>query len=415
MILSSNKPKMKETLKLDPLMKTIRLGLDLLCEDPKWQNQIEGNIGYLCHNASVDSRLSFGVDQLLKLFPKRLIKLFGPQHGLVTDVQDNMVETTDYLHPYYKIPVYSLYSQTRVPTEEMLKGLDSLIIDLQDVGCRIYTYAHTMTLTMEACQKNNIKVIILDRPNPIGGDILEGNILLPKFKSFVGRHPVPVRHAMTMGELALYCQKFHNINCQLTIIPMEGWKRSMTYDQTGLSWLNPSPNLPTLEGCQIFPGTVLLEGCNLSEGRGTTRPLEVIGHPSIEPHSFLKKVLKKLERTDLKGFLLRPIIFHPMFQKHAHKACGGFHIHITNSHLARPWRLGQMLMFLFKEELQSQFEWKMDGYEYQYERPAIDFINGNDSLRKWCDQSGDYQELLEIESQGLLEFQEKRQEILIYT
>ncbi|MBT7609574.1 MAG: DUF1343 domain-containing protein [Bacteriovoracaceae bacterium] len=395
-------------------MHKVKSGLDILSENVSWQKKISGKIGYLCHSASVDSKLYFGVDRLKDLFGERLIKLFGPQHGFVTDLQDNMIETKDFIHPYYKIPVYSLYSATRIPTPEMLKDIDTLIIDLQDVGCRIYTYIHTMTLTLEACQKLGKKVFILDRINPIGGEIIEGNILKPEFRSFVGRYPIPVRHAMTIGEIANYCQKFHGIDCELEIIPLDGWRRNMLEPTKHLSWVNPSPNLPTHSGCLVFPGTVLLEGCNLSEGRGTTRPLEVIGHPNIEPHSFAKKVNTVLEKIDLNGFMLRPTVFHPMFQKHAEKSCGGFHIHVTDPLTFRPWRLGQMLLHLFKEELGSDFKWKNDGYEYQFDKLAIDFINGDDQLRKWVEESGSYQELLKLESQGYLEFESNRREALLY-
>ena len=395
-------------------MHKVKSGLDSLSENVIWQQKISGKIGYLCHSASVDSKLYFGVDRLIELFGKRLIKLFGPQHGFVTDVQDNMIETKDFIHPYYKIPVYSLYSETRTPTAEMLADIDTLIIDLQDVGCRIYTYAHTMTLTMEACEKLGIKVVILDRINPIGGEIIEGNILKPEFRSFVGRHPLPVRHGMTMGELANYCQKSHEINCELEVVPLVGWRRNMIEPPKGSQWVNPSPNLPTHAACLIFPGTVLLEGCNLSEGRGTTRPLELMGHPNIEPHSFYKKVNNALDKTDLTGFILRPTVFHPMFQKHANQTCGGFHIHVTDALHFRPWRLGQILLRLFREELGSVFEWKQDGYEYQFDKPAIDFINGDDQLRKWVEESGEYQELLKLESVGYREFENNRREALLY-
>jgi uncharacterized protein YbbC (DUF1343 family) len=395
-------------------MHKVKSGLDSLSENVGWQQKMSGKIGYLCHSASVDSNLSFGVDRLIELFGDRLIKLYGPQHGFVTDVQDNMIETKDFIHPFYKIPVYSLYSETRIPTTEMLTDVDTLIIDLQDVGCRIYTYAHTMTHTMEACQKLGIKVVILDRINPIGGEIIEGNILRPEFRSFVGRHPIPVRHAMTMGELANYCKKFHNLDCELEIVPLVGWRRNMIEPAKSTVWINPSPNLPSHASCLAFPGTVLLEGCNLSEGRGTTRPLELIGHPNIEPHSFIKKVNNALSKTDLDGFKLRPTVFHPMFQKYAGQTCGGFHIHITDPLRFRPWRLGQILLRLFKEEIGSDFEWKQDGYEYQYDRPAIDFINGDDQIRKWVEDSGDYQELLKLEAIGYREFESNRREALLY-
>jgi uncharacterized protein YbbC (DUF1343 family) len=208
-----------------------------------------------------------------------------------------MVETTHYVHPYFKIPVYSLYSETRIPTDEMLSGLDHVFVDLQDVGTRIYTYIYTMTLLLEACQKKGIEVVILDRPNPIDAQTLEGNVLKPEFTSFVGRHPIPVRHGLTMGEVAQMHQKFWSNNqCPLQIIEMKGYQRHMSFEDTGLPWVIPSPNLPTIDTAYTFVGTVLYEGTNISEGRGTTRSLEILGHPKIEAFGFhekLKPILKK--------------------------------------------------------------------------------------------------------------------------
>ncbi|TNF01971.1 MAG: DUF1343 domain-containing protein, partial [Deltaproteobacteria bacterium] len=349
-----------------------------------------------------------------ELFGKRLVKFFGPQHGFVSDVQDNMIETKDFVHTYYQRPIISLYSDDRKPSDDQLSGIDTFIIDLQDVGARVYTYIHTMALVMQSCAEKNIKVVVLDRPNPIGGVEVEGNLLNPGYESFVGLYPIPMRHGMTMGEMALYCNKFQNIGCDLTVIPMEGWRRNMLWDETGLCWVNPSPNLPTSIGTLVFPGTVLLEGTNLSEGRGTTRSLELIGHPKVEAWSFYEKIKNDLVKSGLEGFKLRPMQFFPMFQKHAGKACGGFQIHPTDADKFRPWRLGQLLIHLFIKELGSDFEWKNDGYEYQFDRPAIDFINGTDQIRKWCEESGDMKLLNVLEEEGMSDFLAMRKEVLLY-
>ena len=223
-----------------------------------------------------------------------------------------------------------------------------------------------------------------------------------------------MRHGMTIGEMALYCNRFHGINCDLTIIPMEGWRRNMLWPETNLFWVNPSPNLPTSIGTLVFPGSVLLEGTNLSEGRGTTRSLELIGHPKIEAWSFFNKIKNKLVKSGLEGFKLRPIQFFPMFQKHAGRACGGFQIHPTNPDLFQPWRLGQYLIHLFIKELGTDFIWKNDGYEYQFDKLAIDFINGSEEIRRWCEDSGDIKELNVLEQEGMDQFSAMRNEVLLY-
>ncbi len=327
-------------------------GLERILNDKNLQTQFKGKIGYLCHSASVTHELEHGLIALKKVFGERLIKVFGPQHGFVTDVQDNMVESNHYVHPFFKIPVYSLYSETRIPTDEMLEGLDHILVDLQDVGTRIYTYIYTMTLLMEACQKKGIEVVILDRPNPINGETLEGNILDPHYSSFVGRHPLPVRHALTMGEVALMHKKFWGgKDCNLRVIEMKGWERWMSFEDTHLPWVLPSPNLATIEAAYTFVGTVLYEGTNISEGRGTTRSLEIFGHPKIEAFSFHEKLKPILKREELKGFVLRPLVFLPTFQKHMGKPCGGFQIHVTDRKTFEPWRLCQFLLREMYKEL----------------------------------------------------------------
>ncbi len=396
-------------------MSKVVTGLERLINDVTLQESIKGKIAYLCHSASIDSHFNTGVELLQKVFGKRLIKLFGPQHGFVTDVQDNMVETSHYVHPYFKIPVYSLYSETRTPTDEMLEGIDTFIVDLQDVGTRVYTYISTLSLLMEKCVGKNIKIVVLDRPNPIGGNRIEGCILRPGFESFVGRYPIPQRHSLTMGEIGLYGKTILKTDCQLEVIPMLNWKRDMFWRDTQLPWVLPSPNLPTPEGAITFAGTVLFEGTNISEGRGTTRPLEIAGFPGIESFSFCQKVLKNFHDEGLvEGFNLRPIIFLPTFQKHMGKNCGGIHIHPTINETFDSWTISQMLCREFKRELGSDFQFHDKPYEYEFHKLAIDLINGQESVREWVNKLGSLNDLKKIETLGYDKFKSERENILIY-
>lgn len=391
----------------------ILVGLDSINS----QNQdqfFKGNVGLLCHSASVNGKLQFAPDILLKLLGPRLKKLFGPQHGLVTDVQDNMVETQDFIHPHYKIPVHSLYSTTRRPTDKMLEGLDTLVVDLQDVGTRVYTYITTLAEAMEACAQKGIRVVVLDRPNPVGGEIIEGPVLKDKWRSFVGHHPIPQRHALTMGEIALLTKKIFKLDIDLKIVPMQGWKRSMFWKETGLPWVNPSPNLPTSDGALVFVGSVLFEGTNLSEGRGTTRSLEMIGHPHFEAFSKASHFQSKLDQCGLMGIYLRPLVFLPMFQKHQGRACGGFQIHVTDAHKARPWMVGQILCQEFYHLLGKDFSWRSEAYEYEYDRLAIDLINGDEDVRTWVEKKQDFDKLEEINKRGHQEFRQLSHEIRLY-
>ena len=396
-------------------MLTVQTGLDILANDSDIQSKFKGNVGYLCHSASVDSKLTHGIDILKNIFGSRLKKIFGPQHGLITDVQDNMIESPHFTHPYYNLPVYSLYSETRRPTPEMLEGLDHIFIDLQDVGTRIYTYIYTMTYMMEACAGRDIDIIVLDRPNPIGGDQVEGNTLDINFASFVGRHPLPVRHGLTIGEVALMHQKFWAVEkCHLQVISMQGYQSKMSFEDTGLPWVLPSPNLPTVEGCYTFVGTVLFEGTNISEGRGTTRPLEIIGHPKIEPNKMLPHFQNSLNAAKLEGFILRPMYFQPTFQKHHKVTCGGYQIHVTDRQKFRPWRVCQILCRDFVQILGDDFQYKQDAYEYETELNPVDMINGTDKLRKWYHESGSYQFLDEIEANGLKDYLSQKTQISLY-
>ena len=393
---------------------TVVTGLDRIKQGSGWPERFPGKVGYVAHAASVDHQLQHGISIFKETFGSRFTKIFSPQHGLVGDVQDNMIESDHFHHPYFDLPVYSLYSETRKPTPEMLSDLDHVFVDLQDVGTRIYTYIYTMTYMMEACAALDIEVVILDRPNPINGLQLEGNMLEPAFTSFVGRHPLPVRHGMTIGEVAAMANRFWEINCRLEIITLKGWHRDMYFDQTGLPWVLPSPNLATLDAALTFPGTVLFEGTNLSEGRGTTRSLETIGHPSIEPYGLLEKLNKLFSGYQLEGFTLRPVNFIPTFQKHHDKVCGGYQIHVTDTSKFQPWKVGQLLCHALYHELGEDFSWKQPPYEYEYDKMPIDILNGSDKLRLWVENKGAYEELLQIETAGRTEFEEKRKSILLY-
>lgn len=395
-------------------MRKVTSGLEKLKAQPDLQGKFKGNIGYLCHSASVDNDYQHGVFALKNIFGKRLTKIFSPQHGFVSDVQDNMVESGHYNHPYFNLPIYSLYSETRKPTPEMLKGLQYVIIDLQDVGTRIYTYIYTMTLMMEACAEAGIEVIVLDRPNPIDGKSIEGNMLDLNFSSFVGRHPLPVRHGLTIGEVAAMAVKHWDIGCALEIISMEGWERWMAFEDTELPWVMPSPNLPTIEAAFTFVGTVLFEGTNISEGRGTTRSLEIVGHPNIAPYELLEKLTPMFKEYGLNGFVLRPINFLPTFQKYQNIACGGYQIHVTDRAAFKPWALCQLLCQAFYHYLGDKFLWKQPPYEYEYKKMPVDLINGTDLLRKWVEKNGSYEDLLKIEQEGREMFLSQREEILLY-
>jgi uncharacterized protein YbbC (DUF1343 family) len=393
---------------------TVQTGLDRLLNENNLRDEFKGNIAYLCHSASVNAQLEHGLTSMQKVFGDRLVKVFSPQHGFVSDVQDNMVESDHYIHPHFNLKIYSLYSETRIPSPEMLDGIDHVFIDLQDVGTRIYTYIYTMTLLMKACINNNIEVIILDRPNPIGGVKLEGNILDMNYASFVGLHPLPVRHGMTMGEIAKMANSEWQDSCNLRVIEMKNWSREMFFEETKLPWVLPSPNLPTVDGCFAFVGTVLFEGTNISEGRGTSRGLEIVGHPKIEPFSFLAKLNTIFEKENLKGFKLRPVSFIPTFQKHVGTQCGGYQIHPTDRTSFDSWLVSNIICREFYKELGKDFAWKNPPYEYEYDKEPIDMINGGPFLKEWIIRDGEISELKEMQEKDCLEFNKQRKPFLLY-
>ena len=392
----------------------VKTGLDILVGDKHLQQEFAGNVALLAHNASIDSNCNHAALQFKHIFKTRFTKLFGPQHGFSTDVQDNMIETDHTIHPYLNIPVYSLYSETRIPTDEMLEGIDHLFIDLQDIGCRMYTYIYTLTHILDKCKTKDIEIIVLDRPNPINGTDIEGNVLDMNFSSFIGLHPMPVRHGMTIGEVALMHQKYWiDQQANLRVIKMTGWERTMYFEDTKLPWALPSPNIARPESTLTFPATVIFEGTKLSEGRGTTQSLEIIGHPEIKPFLLFENHLQEaLKQSGLSGFAIRPITFLPTFQKHADRTCGGFQIHITDRKTFKPWRVGQFLQRELYRLMGPHFEWKAPPYEYNYDLMPIDIINGTDKLRKWVERNGSLKQLDGFEN--LDKYLAQLEEIKIY-
>jgi uncharacterized protein YbbC (DUF1343 family) len=340
-----------------------------------WPKKLRGaRVGALLHPASVSSTLEHGSRILERhsgdLF--RLAAFFGPQHGFLGQTQDNMVQWKSYEHPRLRIPVCSLYGEHREPTGEILRDLDVLLIDLQDVGARYYTFIWTMYLCMRACEQSSVAVVVLDRPNPINGITTEGPVLNPDYKSFVGMHPIHVRHGHTIGELAQQFRDEAFPKCELWVLPMKNWKREMWSDQTGLQWVMPSPNMPALDTATVYPGLCLLEGTNISEGRGTTRPFEIFGAPFINA----EKLCSELNALKLPGVFFRENYFQPTFQKFADELCGGAQIHVLDRDEFRPFLTGVQIIKHIRKTYPEQFQWKQPPYEYEWKRLPIEILIG---------------------------------------
>ena len=314
---------------------SVRVGLDLFGKN--WPQKLKGTrVGLLVHPASVNRKLEHAANLFIKSKQLDLQALFGPQHGIRGETQDNMVEWKGFRDAHTKLPIFSLYGHTRKPEPSMLKDIDVMVIDMQNVGSRYYTFIWTMELCMQACLEMNKSVVVLDRPNPIGGHITEGPVLDTTYASFVGLRPLPVRHGMTIGEIGNYLRNEFYPSLDFHVIPMQGWKRKIWFNDTGLPWVMPSPNMPTLDTAAVYPGTCLLEGTNLSEGRGTTRPFEIFGAPFIDPEI----LVSHLNQFRLPSVMFRPMYFQPSFQKHAGKLCGGAQIHVLNAEKFKPFKTG---------------------------------------------------------------------------
>ncbi len=353
----------------------VRTGLENFLDHPP--AVVRGrNLGLLFNPASVTPGFTLASRAVLDRFPGRLKALFTPQHGLFAAKQDNMIESGHGVDPATGVPAFSLYSETRIPPDEWLKDVEVLLVDLLDVGTRVYTFMYTVSYCLEKAAKLGIPVVVLDRPNPIGGVLVEGGILEPDFTSFVGRYPIPMRHGLTMGELATLFNREFGIGCELSVVPVSGWTRGMAWQDTGLPWVPPSPNLPQAESCLVYPGQVLWEGSNLSEGRGTAMPFLQVGAPWLDTD----QVLDFLGETP--GVVLRPCAFEPTSNKWKETLCQGFYLHVTDEEAFRPVELSVRLLEAAYTLFPEDFAWKQPPYEYEWERLPMDLILGTDRVRK---------------------------------
>ncbi len=358
-------------------MHDVQTGLEVFIQSPP--DWIMGKrLGLLCNPASVDRHFTLARDLIQRCCPGQLKALLAPQHGFFADKQDNMIESDDLVDTVSNLPVFSLYGKTRKPTAAMMDKFDVLLIDLQDVGTRVYTFAYTISYCLEAARKYRKKVLILDRPNPINGITIEGNLLNTDYSSFVGRYPIPMRHGLTMGELAHMFNTEFGIHADLDVIKIHGWQREMLFKDTGLPWVAPSPNLPTPTSAMVYPGQVLWEGTNVSEGRGTTLPFEVFGAPFIDP----QKILETVSMDVLSGAILRTCAFEPTANKWCGQLCRGFQIHITDPNSYQPFRTTILLLQAILQNHKTEFNWKAPPYEYEFEKQPIDLIIGDRAIRQ---------------------------------
>jgi uncharacterized protein YbbC (DUF1343 family) len=387
---------------------TMLLGSDVLVDGSLLRGR---TVGLVCNPASVDGRIRHIADRL-DAGGVRVGALFGPQHGIKSDLQENMIETAHDEDDRRKVRVYSLYSDTREPEADMLAGLDALVIDLQDVGTRIYTYIYTMANCLKAASRQGLPVVVCDRPNPIGGHDVEGPVLENGFQSFVGQYPIPMRHGMTIGELARLFNEHFGIGAKLEVVKMRGWSRDQHFCDTGLPWVLPSPNIPTPDTAMVFPGGVLFEGTNVSEGRGTTRPFELVGAPWVDRDA--ERFAAALNSRGLSGVYFRPAYFEPTFHKHAKVPCGGCQIHVTDRASFRPVAAGVALLDAFKRASPADFQWRQPPYEYEYTKPPIDILYGSTKLREALDAGASADDLVRSWESGVRAFLPIREKFLLY-
>jgi uncharacterized protein YbbC (DUF1343 family) len=366
--------------------------------------------GLLSNQASIGRGGYYSKDLLWGKFEKNLSCLFSPQHGFWGTEQDNMVETPDSIDRTTGLPIYSLYGRTRRPTARMLEAVDVLLVDLQDVGTRVYTFITTLAYCLQEARTYGKEIVVLDRPNPIGGLAVEGTVLQSDLTSFVGVFPLPMRHGLTIGELAELFNQESSILAELRVIPLEGWDRSMYFDQTGYPWVLPSPNMPGLNTALVYPGQVLFEGTNISEGRGTTRPFEIFGAPFIDP----SKIIKSLQEVILPGARLREIAFRPAFQKWQGQECRGFFLQVHDRQVFKPYLTSLILLQAIRFNYPEAFSWKAPPYEYETKRLPIDLLIGDQKIRQAL-EAGDSIAGLESAWQNRLnDFLRKRKKYLLY-
>ncbi|MFZ5993864.1 MAG: exo-beta-N-acetylmuramidase NamZ family protein [Thermodesulfobacteriota bacterium] len=385
------------------------LGIERFVRNPPpW---IKGaRLGLLANQASVDSRFEHTSTLLARAFPGQLVAFFNPQHGFRGEKQDNMVESDHSRDPLLKVPIFSLYGESRTPSPEMFDHIDVLLVDVQDVGTRVYTFIYTLAYCMEAAGKWNKKVVILDRPNPIGGLLTEGNLLNEDLRSFVGLFPIPMRHGLTIGEIAKLWKGAFGMDCDLEVVPLGGWRRDMLFADTGLPWVMPSPNMPTPDTALVYPGQVIWEGTNVSEGRGTTRPFELFGAPFIEPARLKERIAKRR----IAGVIFREAWFQPTFHKWAGEVCGGLQIHVTDPRVYRPYYTTLCLLQDILALYPDNFAWRQPPYEYEYEKLPIDLILGDDAVRYALEEGADLIDLTASWEDDLASFEELRRGFFLY-
>ncbi|HLV35079.1 MAG TPA: DUF1343 domain-containing protein [Spirillospora sp.] len=384
----------------------IRLGLEVLLDQKL--DLLEGRrVGLVASPSSIDHDLRSTVERLHRQPEINLVALFGPEHGLRGDAQAGKHVDT-YTDPLTGLPVYSLYGETRTPTAEMLQNLDTIVIDLQDGGVRFYTYLATMTHVMEAAAAHDCAVIVLDRPAPINAATVEGPVLDPAYRSFVGPYPIPVRYGMTIGEMARLVNTHFGIGCDLTVVTMQGWSRSLWFDQTDVPFVPPSPNLPTLSALTVYPGTCLIEGTNISEGRGTTKPFEYIGAPWIEAER-LAAMLNDLDRP---GVRFRPVYFVPTFSKYADELCAGVQVYVTDRDCFRPFETALYILQVIKTTYPKEFSWR-DPWR-PGDRKPIDLLCGGTMVREHLDANSPITELAAAWQEEVRAYSQLRASYLLY-
>lgn len=389
----------------------MRTGLERLLDEPKrWLGK--GRAGLVANPTAVDRRLVHAVDLLHGHPDVDLRLLFGPEHGIRGAAQD-MIAVGDTRDPGTRLPEVSLYGksfESLSPTPQHLSHIDLLLFDIQDVGARYYTYAATMALCMRAAKKSQVKVVVLDRPNPIGGVQIEGGGLDRGLENFCGLYPIPQRHAMTVGELARLYDDTFGIGCDLEVVPCEGWRRDWYYDECDLPWVMPSPNMPTLDTAIVYPGMCLLEGTNLSEGRGTTRPFELFGAPFIDA----RRLAEELRRYDLPGVIFRPCVIEPTFHKFAGQRCGALQVHVTDRRAFQAYRTGIAALVAVRSLWPDAFAWRTESYEFRDDVPAFDLLTGTASVRKAIDNGEDIDSVMRIACTGTEAYDAGRSRALLY-
>ena len=388
----------------------VKLGLESFIEQTK-SFSTGCRAAFLTHQAAVDNRGMTSLERIRRAFPGLVQAVWSPQHGFYGDRQANMIASKDFSDPLSGLPVYSLYGEQRQPTPEMFSNIDLVLVDLVDVGCRVYTYIWTLYLLLKEAAEAGVKVVVFDRPNPIGGEEIEGNLLRSDYSSFVGFYPLPMRHGLTIAELAIYFKSHVGIDVELEVFEMAGWRRRSNFNETELLWVLPSPNMPTLATALVYPGQVLLEGTNLSEGRGTTLPFELCGAPFIDPRALLSEI----DRKSASGLFLRPTWFTPTFDKWAGELCGGLQIHVIDPKKFSPYRFTLALLKAVIRLYPGKFAWLAPPYEYEYEKLPIDILTGDPLIRQTLENDGNL-DLLQESWEGALEkFYDQRSNVVIYT